>query len=100
MNRNSASLRPHSVPALAIVISPRWLVFAGLAIGMLRSGYFCRVWMFSLAVARINRGNTRLEAVCLIALFEGINKATHLHLKFRNSQAYWHVTSPLEWRSV
>jgi hypothetical protein len=100
MNRNTASLRPGSVPTPIIVISSIWLVFAGLAIGMRRSGYFCRVWMFSLAVARINRGYTRLEAVCLIALFERINTATHLHLKFRNSEPYRHVTSPLERRSV
>jgi hypothetical protein len=100
MNRNTVSLRPGSVPTPIIVISPRWLVLAGLASDMLRSEYFCRVRMFSFAVAGINRGYTRLEAVCLIALFEGINKATYLHLKFRNSEAYWHATSPLYWRPV
>jgi hypothetical protein len=100
MNRNTDSLRRGLVPAAFIVISPTWLVLAGLVTGMLRSGYFCGVWMFSFAVARIDRGYTRLEAVCLFALFEGINIATHLHLKLRNPEAYWHVTSPLCWRSV
>ena len=100
MNRNTVPLRPDLVPALIIVIPSRGPRFAALILGMLCCRCFRGVRIFSLAVACINHGYARLKAVRLIAFFECINKASHLYLKFRKSNAHWHVKSPLEWIPV